>query len=504
MLVLTGVLLYGVSRYALKVYFRTAGIRPGVSFLGVEVGGLGAVPARELLEGAVHSRFRFPVLLELGESTYFLYLGDHFRVEVDHDALIEAARGLEADEDLWDRALRHLRADFQPVTLPWKPTLDREFTSGAIARLIEDRTENRIHAFLLPDGRLKVVVSNPADQVQAIVDQLAELVQLDPLPERPVIRPGVVSSSDDEYVVAPDDPERGFRVALGSAEVTLDPARPLEARNVARGLERLYGLVLNPGEELSLAEAAGPFTTEAGYEGEMPLPVVLPPDLGDLVMAPRDAGLAALEPSLQSTEPIHVGTGVERLAGAVFQALVRAGADVLARSTHPHFTPDLAYTPLGMDVRLLPGPGLPPGELVLRNRWDFPLRILGSLSPTSVRIDVVALAEPKSVVEIRIGVPEKVPYKTELVRDPDTPRGVERVERDGVDGFRVKIFRNLVRKDGLPTQEHPLGEPVDYAPLPGRIVLGTGDPRELRERERRRQHERLLEWMDSGTGSRGF
>lgn len=510
-LVLTAGLLAGILHVALIVYFKTAGLRPGIRMLGQEIGGLGPVPAKERLEDIVDASFRFPILLQLGESTYFLYHGDHFQFDLDADALIAQARAIGRDEDLWTRAEEHLFADFEPVELPWNPKLDREYSRPRVARLIEDKADSRIHAFLREDGLLRVVISKPEDQVEAILDGLQKTLQQKPEPGRRVLEIDDLESSNEEYLVDPNDAENGFGHVLAQVEIDLDPADPIEAANVARAAALLHGRILNPGEVLELEQVIGPFTPENGYQSRPDAPAPVAPAAPSWAMpdgaAPvsswiegepeeGDEGQDSVPATQQSTS---MGVGVERLGAAVFQALLRAGANQDERTTHTHFGPDLAYTAMGLDVRLLPGESGPPGRLAMRNRWDFPLRVMLGLAPDRVFVEVRGLEEPKLAVEIRVGVPEKVPYKTELVRDPALPRGVEEVQRQGIDGYRVKIFRKLTRPDGVETQEIMVGEgPVDYEPLSSRILLGTGTsmPAAVPDPDVAAQQDRLLQWLD--------
>lgn len=503
-----------IAHVSLIVYFKTAGLRPGIRMLGQEIGGLGPVPAKERLADIVDASFRFPILLQLGETTYFLYYRDHFQFDVDQDALIAQARAIGQDKDLWTRAEEHLLADFEPVELPWNPILDREYSRPRVARLIEDKADSRIHAFPREDGLLRVVVSKPEDQVEAILDGLQKSLIEQALPERRVLKIDDLDSSNEEYLVDPNDAENGFGAVLSQVEIDLDPQDAIAAANVARAAALLHGHILNPGETLELEQVIGPFTEENGYQArpEAPAPVApptpswavpgeepVPPFWMDGEPDEGEEGAEGAESIDASEVSTSMGIGVERLGAAVLQALLRAGANLTERSTHKHFGPELSYTTMGLDVRLLPEEGGPPGRLAMRNRWDFPLRLILGIAPDRVYVEIRGLEEPKLTVEIRVGVPEKVPYKTELVRDPALPRGVEEVERAGIDGYRVKIFRKLTRPDGVETQEIMIGEgPVDYEPLSSRILLGTGAsmPALVPDPDVAAQQERLLKWLD--------
>jgi hypothetical protein len=410
-LFLTIGLLAVISHVSLIVYFKTAGLRPGIRMLGQEIGGLGPVPAKERLEDIVEASFRFPVLLQLGETTYFLYFRDHFQFDVDQDTLIAQARAIGQDEDLWTRAEEHIAADFVPIDLPWNPVLDREYSRPRVARLIEDKADSRIHAFLQEDGLLRVVVSKPEDQVEAILDGLQKTLLEHPHPERRGLKIDDLESSNEEYLVDPTDAENGFGAVLAQVEVDLDPQDAIAAANVARASALLHGRILNPGEVLELEQVIGPFTQENGYQArpEPPAPVV--PEVpswatpGSDPASPSwiegepeegDEGVGSVDATEVSTS---MGIGVERLGAAVLQALLRAGANLTERSTHKHFGPELSYTAMGLDVRLLPEEGGPPGRLSMRNRWDFPLRIMLGIAPDRVFVEVRGLEEPKLAVE---------------------------------------------------------------------------------------------------------
>lgn len=448
-LVLTGAFLWGIARVALEVYFKTTNVRPGVRFLGIEVGGLSRETLARRLEAIVDGAFRDPVLLRRGDAFHIVHYRDHFLVKIDTEALIRQAEALEQGGDLWSRARRYLEADFEPVELPWEPTLDREHTRKGLARLLGDEVEaRRTFAFYQEDGRLRVVVTAGEDQLESLLDKLEEVCVQAPLLERKELAMPEILDRGHEKVV---DPAAAFTHSL--AKATSRFAIPEQARlvNIARLLERTHGWIVNPGEELSLSRAAGPFTTESGY-----------------VEAVSEA----------YGEPVTMpGVGVDQAAAALFDAMVHAGARVTRQDVHPHFTREVdAYTSPGWDVALLQG-----GDLILENPWRFPLQVTGELSPERVRFEIRGLEPLPDTVEIRAAVPEKIPYKTELLQDPLLPRGAEQVDREGVDGFRVKVFRKIIRADGRETPEHLLGgQPIDYAPRPSRIRIGTGDPETLR------------------------
>lgn len=535
----TAAILFLVTRLALQVYFKNVAIRPGVRFLGVEVGGTEVVDLPRQLEAVVEAAFRDPILLEMGDTFHIVHYKDHFKLAFDVDGLVKQASVLGQDEDLWDKARRWLAADFPPVELPWRPVVDREHARKALARLVGDLDDRRTYAFPTEDGQVRLVVTAAREQLESILDQIEQLCATAPQQRRKHIVAAPVLSKGEDRIVAPDDPEFGFKAEVAKLSTRFyEPPRETLV-NAAKALEKLHGLMINPGEVFDLGAAIGPYTTEAGYVGRWwtppstaPAPVAFDeygrpvdpaPVRYDEYGAPIPAAGAEVRydeygrpipgetPAIRydeygrripaeapttrydeygnplpevASEPVtpvltDVGLGVDQVASTALQALVRAGLRIKARTTHQHFGKDLRYTQPGWDVRLLPDPEDPesqPGRLVMENPWEMPVRLTGELSPAQVAIRVHSLDALPGAVDIRVGVPEKIPYKTELVQDPTLERGAEVVDRDGVDGYRVKIYRKVMWPDGRETREKLLGGGViDYAPRPSRIRLGTGE-----------------------------
>lgn len=451
---LTAAFLVGIVHAALTVYFANVGLNPGIRFLGYEIGGQSEDAAKDRIQKIIETTFRDPVLLEKDNTVFFLHHGDQFRLKVDLDALMAMARSADKGKDIWVRAEEALEADYRPIDLPWEPTLDRELSEEALAHLLEESGDGtRTQAYLLPDragvpgapgGRLRVVTTAAREQHLAILDQLEALCRRAPLRHPRVLQAQIPALKGTELTT---DAATAFAHVVGSARIRYDAVDFARASNMALALGRLEGRILNPGDRLDFSVAAGPVTSESGY-----------------VQAIAGTSLAPA--------PLW-GAGAEVVACALFQAMAKAGAKVLARTHHPFYWKELAgYVGLGFDVRLRDG-----GNMVLENTWPFPLRLRVAQTAQEVAVDVLSLQALPATVELRVGVPEKVPYKTELVQDPSLPRQVEVVEQEGLDGYRVKIFRKLVRSDGRASREELLGDQViDYAALPSRIRVGIGDP----------------------------
>lgn len=236
-----------------------------------------------------------------------------------------------------------------------------------------------------------------------------------------------------EVALARAGPARRAAIALTSRPPTRTPAQvaawgvsaPLasvavpggdaaQAPNVARALAAVNGAVLPPGSTFSLGSALGPRSATGGY-------VTAPTTLGG----------------------VEAGGGVDRVASALFEAALRAGASVPSRTAHPSLP---AGTRPGLDAAL----GSPEPDLVVTN--DTP----GGLLVTAGGGRLALWGRPGATVTLTVGPRRDVqPAGTLLDPAPGC------VARPGSDGFAVDVRRTVTRA-GAPARTDVLTSA--YAP----------------------------------------
>lgn len=184
--------------------------------------------------------------------------------------------------------------------------------------------------------------------------------------------------------------------------------------NIQLMCEAVDGLVLAPGETLSLNELVGKRTEAKGFR----------------------AAPAIVDGQLTNS----IGGGICQLAGTLYNAALLADMEIVERV---HHTWPSEYLPIGLDATL----NWDNKDLKIKNRSDYPLYISASLNKPSVTVEIYG-APPEEGLEIDIDnqiIKEVVPPAPELIYTNKLPAGVERVKDRSRKGYEVVIYRRYWR-----------------------------------------------------------
>lgn len=148
----------------------------------------------------------------------------------------------------------------------------------------------------------------------------------------------------------------GQPVIAGTCTTSLSGSSSNRINNVTVAASNLNGLVLQPGETLSISDAIKPRTAANGY---------------------REAG-AYLNGEVVSA----LGGGICQVSSTTYNAAMNSGLTILER--HPHSMP-VHYLPLGLDAAISAGSK----DLKLRNDYDLPVTIQAGVSGKNLTISIV-------------------------------------------------------------------------------------------------------------------
>lgn len=180
------------------------------------------------------------------------------------------------------------------------------------------------------------------------------------------------------------------------------------ATNVELAANSINGTLLMPGESFSFNEIVGPRTKERGYK-----------DAAVIVGNVYESGL---------------GGGICQVSSTLHQAVVMSGIVPTQRRNH---TLPTSYMPLGFDAAVAWGSL----DYVFKNTYNFPILIdvstAGRTLTISIYGDVTAVDKSYSTVS---EVYESVPYSTKYVNDNTLSKGTQVVQKNGVNGTKVKSY----------------------------------------------------------------
>ncbi len=222
---------------------------------------------------------------------------------------------------------------------------------------------------------------------------------------------------------------------LVSSFTTRHPCCERRVDNIHHIANLLDGLVVQPGETVSLNTVVGPRTQKNGF---VPAPTI---EEGEMVETP--------------------GGGISQFATTMFNALFHGGYDIIERQPHTYWFPRY---PMGHEATL----SWPKPDLIFRNDTEAGLLIKTVYTDKSITVKLYGDNGGRRVraeVSPRTSVTDP---PIELVANPELEPNREKVKQSGAVGWSVIVSRLLTFPDGTTREEK---RKVTYKPKPRRVEV---------------------------------
>lgn len=216
---------------------------------------------------------------------------------------------------------------------------------------------------------------------------------------------------------------------------TRHPCCQPRVENIHRIATLLDGLVVEPGQTVSVNAIVGPRTQKNGF-----VPA----------------------PSIEDGEMVDTfGGGVSQFATTLFNALFRAGYDIVERKPHTYWFPRY---PMGIEATL----SWPHPDIVFKNDSQAGLLVKTSFTDKSV---TVKLFGDNGGRKVSFNVSDRrdiVPPAVELLPNRAVPVDEEQVKDGGMIGWSVLVSRTVTFADGTKKEEK---RKVTYKPKARRVEV---------------------------------
>jgi len=207
---------------------------------------------------------------------------------------------------------------------------------------------------------------------------------------------------------------------LVSKFTTYHPCCQPRVHNIHRISEMIDGVVLGPGDTLSINEFIGPRTTDKGY---VPAPSIADGQMVDTV-----------------------GGGVSQFATTLFNAVLDGGYDIVERAPHSYY---FRRYPVGHEATL----SFPKPDLVFRNDTGAGLVVRIETGSSYIRVKLYGDNEGRKVErEVSRAFDLKEPDTEYIANDTMDPEEEEEREK-GSDGWSVRVTRIITFADGTKKEE---------------------------------------------------
>ena len=222
---------------------------------------------------------------------------------------------------------------------------------------------------------------------------------------------------------------------LVSTFTTRHPCCERRVDNIHRIADLLDGLLVKPGETVSVNTIVGPRTAKNGF---VPAPTI---EEGEMVET--------------------LGGGISQFATTLFNALFYGGYDIIERQPHSYWFPRY---PMGHEATL----SYPKPDLIFKN--DTQAGMLFDMVYTKTTITVRIFGDNGGRrVEAKVSPRQNIlPEPVEILPNPEVPPDKEHTLQAGMIGWTVTVGRVIHFPDGTQREE---GRKVTYRPKVRRVEV---------------------------------
>ena len=203
------------------------------------------------------------------------------------------------------------------------------------------------------------------------------------------------------------------------------------------------GIVLQPGEQWSINEAAGPRTEKTGW-----------------------ANADGIKNGAYVDEP---GGGICQVSTTLYNAVLRAEATVVDRSHHSWPS---KYVPVGLDATISTGSP----DFIFANPYDFPIAVVVNTDAKNDKTVKVSIYGPEMDYKLDFTselVKETQPDPQNTTFDPTLSPGTSVEVKPRKIGKTVEIYKHWLDKEtGEPIRDPELFYKETYRPFAGTIAYG--------------------------------
>lgn len=189
-------------------------------------------------------------------------------------------------------------------------------------------------------------------------------------------------------------------------------------KNIQRATELMNGLVLMPGEEVSVEEMTAPYTVENGYV---------------------EGGAYENGQVVQS-----IGGGLCQMSSTLYNAVLYAELEIVTRSAHSML---VSYVEPSRDAAIAEGVK----DLIFKNSYDYPVLIEGYVNSSGqVWFHIYGKeTRPESrTIEYVSETLEEIPYTKKYVADTNLALGEKKTEGSKINGKKAKLWK-VVYENGV-------------------------------------------------------
>lgn len=423
----------------LDVLLNTDTIYPGVSVMGVELGGMTKKEAVAAVEKELGSQvMSHEVIFQYGDKKWE-YTFEEMGATADAASIVDRAFAVGRSGDLRQRvqiveALQEQKEDVQ-VDIAF----DEEKMSAVVEQMAQEVDKEAEDAVIHANGD------------EFTVTPEVKGLSLDQEKTKSAILKALEAGKDGETValaVKEIEPEKTaeklstIKDRIGSYS-TYYSSGSGRAQNLSTGASKVNGMVLMPGEVMSFNDTVAPITEENGYR-----------DATVIVAGEYVPGL---------------GGGLCQVSTTLYNAVIRAELEVVERDCHAYPSD---YVPMGLDSTVASGYI----DFKFRNDSGYPIYIAMWADGGEVNAVIYGteIHDPSRSVSFDYVITEVIEKpKEEVTEDPTMEKGKRVVTETGSEGYAVDVYKTVTENGSSYTEWFNSSR---YDATPDKVKVGTAEP----------------------------
>lgn len=416
----------------------------GVSFLGKSLGGLNREEVEDILDREDTKIEKQRVILRIKEKNqeYEISYKD-LGIQLDKDKIWQEAISLGEGQGWLDSTWRKWVVHWQGYILPVYLKYDKDIMQKKLNELTSGwRIKER-------DARFSI---NKNEQITIIPEKIGLSYDIDifnqELEQALKNKPGQMLEFDlslrEIYPEMSQEKLEALNIKYVISEFTTTFNNTLVNRtsNIHTAVKALQCYLVAPGEVFSFNDAVGPRTADTGY---------------------KEAKIIVANDFVYG-----IGGGVCQVSTTLYNTVVRAGLEIVERSSHSLVIP---YVKPGFDAAVSYGYK----DLKFRNNSDSYILINANVGESTLTFEIYSSIKNEHRIEMKSVMERRIEPKTRYEIDPEVALNQYVIKRNGSPGYVYRVEKYIYDHEDNLLHKEIISHDY-YAPLEKVILVNPESP----------------------------
>ncbi|GAB6157149.1 VanW family protein [Desulfotomaculum varum] len=424
----------GLSSTVMALYFRDT-VLPGTSVQGVDIGGLKAAAAEQVLRKALPWPSPDSLLMLVdpeGQSTHIRYSDIDYRA--DYQATVQEALKQSRQAVAWHNMGTLFGAILKGRDLPLVKSFNQVAFSKILNQLADKYNVPARNAQFAFNGNNVILFADSKGRQLDIQGTIKQLWELPPDQHRLALQ---FKTVEPEIVISDFN---GINTRLAIFVTQFDLSNKARSHNIELASKLINNLIVPPNQVFSLNKVLGPRSQDRGY---LQAPVIINNKL-----------------------TTDYGGGVCQVATTLYNAVALAGLKIVERVPHSRPVP---YAPAGKDATIA-GDAI---DFKFLNNTDYPILISSQVQHGKLLVSIFGHRQGASARLIKIETERSITKpERKYVQEQNLAPGQVVVRRPGRDGYQLKTYEITMENDK--EVDRRLISQAIVEPEPEIIAVGPG------------------------------